>query len=142
MAKLKIMDAAGNFKVQGYVNVVENLFATGSQQRFDDFLDAEPSERPSLLQAAAGGAANFEITQERNNGQIEAISDANCRIYAQKDEKRRGRRSKVTMPIPDATIGDFLYLENYAQAIHDLFENDRVRCCKFLFGVMAMTRCR
>ena len=56
------------------------------------------------------------------------------------------------MPIPDAGIKDFTYLNAYAQKISDLWNGnanvvppvvkDQAKCVKFMFGVMMLTRCR
>ena len=149
MAKLKITDANGNILVDGYVNVVTQMVftpdANTEQRNLRDFLDAEPENRPTMLQKFTdpNATGQFIVKQERFNGNLVAIDDDNCRIVAQKDAKQRARnRSRVTMPIPDAPISDFSYLDDYARNVHDLFETDREKCRRFMFGVMMLTRCR
>jgi hypothetical protein len=154
------------FDEQGYVNVVMNLIYTANlgtdPQTLLDYLDADPNDRPDMLQdycnspiPAPGTPLNqrqYLVFQQKSNGNTEPISQANCRIYAEKDRKQGPRRSRVTQPIPDAAINDFSYLNTYAQKISDLWNGnqnavppvaqDRAKCVKFMFGVMMLTRCR
>jgi hypothetical protein len=143
MAKLKIIVPNTNDEpdVDGYVLVVNNL--VGQIEKYLEFLDADPDERPALLQAAATG--NHVVKQLAPDGTFEAISNTNCKIVAQRDARRRtgNKPSRVTMPIPDVPPANFNYLAGYAQKIVALYaagEQDKAH--KFMFGIMMLTRCR
>ena len=147
MAKLRIEKANGDLLVDEYVNVVEGLFkkeANGLYENFQEFLDAEPDERPDILQSFVKG--NRKITQQippNAAGETsEVISGQNCRILTEKDIKRKHKRSRVTVPMPDAPPYDFAYLDSYAKQIHALYSTDKPKCYKFMFGAMMLTRCR
>ncbi|GAB2176731.1 hypothetical protein [Dongia sp. agr-C8] len=162
MAKLKICnDNETVLYEDGYVNVVDQLInaaTPGSSANFQDFIDAEPDERADMLQAFAkvglpppAGVPAFVVTQQKLDvpaGQPKqiAIDGTNCKIFAQNDTRVRPGRKKtrITMPFPDAQITDFSYLEPYAAKIAALYSNaaTRPKCYKFMFGVMMLTRCR
>jgi len=142
MAKLRIM-TGGNLDVQAYVNVFDNLIADTPQAQANlaAYLAAPPPQRANLLQAATGGPI---ITQEPIAGGEEPINDTNCQIFSERDQKKPGvgQRSRATVPIPDLSVGNLAYLEKYAKVVHDLFPQDKTKCCKFLFAVGMMARCR
>jgi hypothetical protein len=142
MAKLKIHDGTPNETpvLEGYVRVVDALSVRNPQGRlvnFENFVDADPDERPTMLQAWADPN---RITQQAPTPN-DVISSDNCLIFGEKD-RRKGtrRRSKVTLPLPDDWPPNFSYLESYVSIIKA--EPDMAICCKFLFGVMLLTRCR
>jgi hypothetical protein len=145
VAKLRIEKANGDLLVDEYVNVVEGLFkqdpATGIFPNYLEFLDADPDERPDILQSFVAGPR--KITQQSETGP-EVISSDNCTIRSEKDRKRRGKRSRVTVPMPDVPPTDFTYLDAYAKEIHRLYDDPatRQKCYRFMFGVMLLTRCR
>jgi hypothetical protein len=160
MAKLRIDDVNGNLIPDEYINVVNGLFlkdaVTGRYPNYEAFLDADPDERPAILQSFVVGSR--KIQHQPENGPPQVISANNCLIFTERDRKKKGnRRSRVTVPMPDAppvplVPGDpvFKYLLGYAKLIHDMYaeiddENDHAdidRCTKFMFGVMLLTRCR
>jgi hypothetical protein len=149
MAKLKCLqkDASGTVKTlfpQGYINVSNNLVLV--EDKFYEFLEADPEDRPALLQAAAGKDAfnNDLIEHERSDGVSEIINNTNCKVLAQKDVKKKGaKKSVVTVPIPDTRPKDFTYLNQYTTIIHDLVHaGNQLDANKFMFGLMMLTRCR
>lgn len=149
MAKLKIIDnddgiARRRPNVQGYVNLVENLVLDPA--RYSEFLDAEEDERASLLQRAAGTDAQGRpcvIEQETSAGESEPIDEGNCRVLLTRDRKRVARRSRVVMKLPDAPLYDVEYLDVYIEELCRLHQDgEHERACKFLFGMMLLTRCR
>lgn len=155
MAKLRIETNTGKIDVDGYVNVADNLY-----KNFDtwlEFLDSDPGERPDILQAAANGGGTHIIQQEKADGTFEPISNNNCRIVGERDKKKKANKSRVTVPIPDkpfVNVADFNYLGQYAQCIVDLYAGtnlsgtnpnnavDKNKAHRFMFAMMAMTRCR
>jgi hypothetical protein len=156
MAKLKCLAKDNStppvkslFK-EGYIRVVDNLI--GVEQNYYDFLDAEENERPEMLREYAGKDSNNNWVLEHvlpDETKSEVIDNTNCRIFGQKDKKKKGagKPSRVTIPIPHARPSDpdWTYLHEYAQAIHDYYQgNDESKRNgrKFLFGIMLLTRCR
>jgi hypothetical protein len=149
MAKLKIKTSAGKIDVDGYVNVADSLYAN-----FDvwlEFSDADPNERAVILQAAANSSGTHTINQETAAGAEEAISNSNCRIIGERDQRRQNNKSRVTVPIPDKSFANnsaFDYLGEYAQCIVDLYTGsngvtiDKNKAHRFMFAIMALTRCR
>lgn len=139
MAKLKITDNAGNIIPTGYVRVVNNLIL--NEETFYEFVFAEPDERADILQRTAQPDI---IKQQRADGQLEAITNNNCKILGEKDVKQKpNKKSKVTIPIPDSRPTSVDYLEKYAETIHNFYTaGDKASAHKFLFGVMLLTRCR
>jgi hypothetical protein len=148
MAKLKIIDNDDTVakilpNIAGYVNVVNNLILNDAN--YNQYLQADEKERPELLQAAAGVDAQGRkcvVEHQTASGASEPIDNDNCMIKAERDVKKLKVRSKVTMPIPDTRPMSMDYLDVYASALHDLYEQDPDRARKFLFGIMLMTRCR
>jgi hypothetical protein len=147
MAKLKICDNSENLLPQGYINVVNQLVDLATPEsaaNFQDFIDADPEERPELLQelvnvwpSSPPPAPNppypnprpvFVVTQQKIDvppgtpKQI-AIDQSNCRIIAQNDTRVRAKkkRTRITMPFPDTRVPDFGYLEAYVQTIMSLY---------------------
>jgi hypothetical protein len=149
MAKLKITDAAGNILEQGYVNVVNNLIANPAN--FQAFAQASPNHRPNMLQTFAADPAHpgmYVVKQETTlpaPQDLEPINNTNCQIFGDTDQLHTGTQpvSRVTVPLPVQPVTDVRYLQDYARRIHDLFEaGDLDFCCKFMLGVMLLTRCR
>lgn len=155
MAKLRIEDAGGNLIVDEYVRVVEGLFLKvgNNYPNYQDFIEADPDERPALLQQFVVGVN--KITQQKEDGTTQPINGNNCAIITEKDRRKKAnlKRSRVTVPMPDAppeplVAGDpvFKYLLPYAKQIHDLYHDTDAakidKCTKFMFGVMLLTRCR
>ena len=148
MAKLKIADNADPTvpSKSGYINVVENLILKPAA--YNAFIkNANKATRPTKLQAFAGVDENgvkCVVKHETTAGVLEAITDANCLVNVQVDKKRGGsaRKSKHNMSVPETRPTSVDYLSGYAKAIHDLYEEDPVKACKFMFGMMLLTRCR
>jgi hypothetical protein len=155
MAKLKCLAKSNanppvkTIYKEGYISVAENLILI--EENFYEFLDADPEERPALLQKHAGRDPNNNKLVEHmlpDNTTSEIIDNTNCRIVAQKDARKKGNNkpSRVTMPMPDTRPLDFGYLAEYAQIIHNYYLSgtnaDKDKAHKFLFGVMLLTRCR
>jgi len=153
MAKLRIEDNAGNLIVDDYVRVIEGIFfkdGNGNYPNYQDFIEADPEERPALLQQFVTGG--FKITQLRENNTKQVIDGSNCAIICEKDRRKKAnvKRSRVTVPMPDAPPEPtgpgapvFAYLVPYAQQIKTLLDaGDIDKCTKFMFGVMLLTRCR
>jgi hypothetical protein len=148
MAKLKCLQknmvGTKTLYPQGYINVVSNMILV--EDKFYEFLDADPDERPALLQAAAGKDANNNdvIEHETAAGVSEIIDNNNCKVLAQKDVKKKGnKRSVVTVPLPDKRPTDVTYLSQYTTIIHDMVgAGNQADANKFIFGLMLLTRCR
>ena len=148
MAKLKCLQKSTTgvktLFQQGYINVVSNMILV--EDKFYEFLDADPEDRPALLQAAAGKDTNGNdvIEHETALGVSEIIDNNNCKVLAQKDVKRKGnKRSVVTVPLPDKRPTDVTYLNQYTTIIHDLVQaGNQANANKFMFGLMLLTRCR
>jgi hypothetical protein len=168
MAKLKVFDANGVVAVQGYVNVVNALVSQPNpnveQTNLRKFLDADPEDRPEMLQKFADDPTNttgrpiFHVEHEKEGGGSVSINNDNCRIFAQRDQRQKGNknRSRVTMPIPVEGIQDFSYLDDYIKTIVLLWNGapagpggvppaiqpNPEMCRRFMFGMMMLTRCR
>ena len=151
MAKLKIADNDDPNKPskEGYINVANNLIL--KEEKFYEFVFAEPDERADLIQAAAGADAATPprpcvVKHQLPNGSLEAISSANCKVVGERDYKKKAGKSKVTVPIPDTRPTDLSYLKGYAEIIHALYNTanpaDKDLAHKFMFGMMLLTRCR
>jgi hypothetical protein len=161
MAKLKIKKAGSSKEpvVEEYINVVDGLFprnAGGVYTNYDEFIDADPDERPNILQRFIAGP--IKITHQPESGNPQVINNNNCLIFTERDRKKKGgRRSRVTVPMPDAPPENdipgrpaFEYLMVYANAIADLHSQiagpndlDNIeKCTRFMFGMMLLTRCR
>ena len=149
MAKLKCLQKSTTgvktLFQQGYINVVSNRILV--EDKFYEFLDADPEDRPALLQAAAGKDTNGNDVIEHETaplGVSEIIDNNNCKVLAQKDVKRKGnKRSVVTVPLPDKRPTDVTYLNQYTTIIHDLVHaGNQLEANKFMFGLMLLTRCR
>jgi hypothetical protein len=164
MAKIRIQDTAKNDSPSedGYVAVVDNLILNQNDPDiYEDFIEAEPDERVEMLiEAAKNSKKTFVVTHlaVRPNGtdKIEVIKPENCKIFLEKDKRRRPRfkKSRFTIAMPDKKPEHVNYLQPYAQIIHDLYTQAdgvgtperaaalREKAHKFMFGVMMLTRCR
>ena len=148
MAKLKIADNADPTQPNkaGYINVVDNFILKPAA--YNAFIkNANKATRPSKLQAFAGVDENgvkCVVKHETTAGALEPITNANCVVNVQVDKKKSGTgsKSKHNMSVPEVRPTNVDYLSGYAKAIHDLYEDDPVKACKFMFGMMLLTRCR
>jgi hypothetical protein len=150
MAKLKIFE--GNSpgpKVppssEGYRQVADRLLAN-----FDTFTSSDTSDkkRTELLVAYAYPHVVYQWSRDPNVEQ--PIDPENCRIHVKFDERRHGPHSgRHTMVFPgtgDAPVSSG-YLIKYVEKIVELYgdgtdPDNHLEACKFLFGIMLLTRCR
>jgi hypothetical protein len=151
MAKLKCLEkklvngvVVRTLFPQGYINVVDKMILV--EEKFYEFLEADPDERPALLQAAAGKDTNGNdvIEHETFLGDSVIIDNNNCKVLAQKDVRKKGnKRSVVTVPLPDKRPTDVTYLSQYTTIIHAMVQaGNQDNANKFMFGLMLLTRCR
>jgi hypothetical protein len=181
MAKLRIQETLkGGPSEDGYVLVVDNLIFGAAdddgENMYRDFLVAEPDERVDILKEAATvfdkagkPKKTYLVTHLKVNGgkglgkikdETEEIDSANCRIFVERDKRKRRRlpKSRFTIALPEDKPKDNVdYLQPYAEIIHKLYsEADaydangqpdkaaerRSRAHRFMFGMMLLTRCR
>jgi hypothetical protein len=178
MAKIRVQEDINVDKPSedGYVTVVDNLIFGASddpgEDSYKDFIDAEPDERVEILREAAikkgsGGEKDqmFFVTHlvvegGKGLGPIvdtpREIDQKTCRIFVELDKRKRRRikKSRFTVALPDKQPKHVNYLQPYAEIIHGLYKQAeaaptpqkaaafRERAHKFMFGVMLLTRCR
>jgi hypothetical protein len=166
MAKLKILTGTGGPDAAGYLKVVNRFLerdANGDPSFLIRFVaEANADCRASMLQGLLHDHPNkirqatHDPLQDHEPGDV--ISDANCKIHAQEDGRRRNgneirHRSKVVVPVPHRNFApnpantSFDYLAHYVQAIVSEYGDGRdqtrvINACKLLFGFMMLTRCR
>jgi hypothetical protein len=153
MAKLKVHEGDPTIpSVQGYINVVDNLVlkkdGNGNYQNYEDFKNNKyKNTRPSVLQSYAKYKVDntaYPCAVYHVDGTEVEIADNNCTIEVNVDEnKATGKKSLANINFPEMNPGDVNYLKPYATAIHDLVKAKKEEeACKFLFGIMLLTRCR
>jgi hypothetical protein len=149
MAKLKIFEGnnpAGNLpNKEGYIDVATGLIAD-----FNNFDSASERDRSDLLQGYAGKHTIYQLT--RNPANDVAIDRNNCKVKIESDERKKpsvnfGKHNIVLPEIQAADPPlDTGYLSEYVKAIDALYgagsATELDRACKFLFGIMLLTRCR
>jgi hypothetical protein len=160
MAKLKIADNADATvpSKRGYINVVDNLIL--NQGNYDAFrTNVDKKTRPTRLQGFAGIDENnikCVVKHEPKNSAIEPIDDNNCDIEVHEDKRKDAGnpKSKYNVGFPEERPQNVDYLERYVRALYELYdlavkEIDPVKkakytsdACKFMFGMMLLTRCR
>ncbi|TIX46282.1 MAG: hypothetical protein E5W81_08320 [Mesorhizobium sp.] len=150
MAKLKIFDNNNtNVNVpskQGYINV-----ATGVINDFTNFESESDKKKSDLLQQYAGN--NHIIYQLTRNPETNVPIDSNnCKVYIVPDGRKKpgvtfGKHNIVLpeMESDDPPL-DTGYLSEHVKAISELYgagtSPEVDQACKFLFGLMLLTRCR
>jgi len=152
MSKLKIFDnnnPHGNIPSrEGYMNV-----ANGVINDLNNFENASDKERSDLLQNYANSDGHvhtiFQLT--RNPENEVPIGSNNCKVNVEKDERKKPNVNfaRHNMVLPELQPGEQLdtgYLSEYVIAIDQLYGAGSAaeldRACKFLFGIMLLTRCR
>jgi hypothetical protein len=148
MARLKIFEnnnpQANIPSKEGYTNV-----ATGLINDFTNFSAASDRDRSDLLQGYAGKHTVYQLTR---NPQTEVpINRDNCKINIVPDERKKPNVNfgKHNMALPELQPGEVLdtgYLSEHVKAIDALYGGGSAaeldRACKFMFGLMLLTRCR
>jgi hypothetical protein len=161
MAKLKIFynnDTTSTVPDDvGYRNVTEGLIAD-----LTAFDDASDKDRSDLLQQYANrDKLNHTIYQQtRGTGRggsdvNEPIDKTNCKVQLEYDGRKKTGTSygKHVLTLPELQTGDALttgYLEEYVKKVVSLYgatgggttPKQTDDACKFLFGIMLLTRCR
>jgi len=148
MAKLKIFEndnPAGNIpSKEGYINV-----ATGLINDFSNFKNESDRDKSDLLQGYAGKHTIFQLTRNPENNV--PIDRDNCKVNIVDDERKKPNVNfgKHNIGLPELQPGEHLdtgYLSEYVKAIDALYGGGSAteldKACKFLFGLMLLTRCR
>ena len=165
MAKLKIYennDSTLGPGKSGYISVSTELL---NPQTRDEFLLKYSSEGPELLnkysEKSSGGLyVQHETVDDNGVKASEKILTSNCKIKVEEDKrknpKKNNDKSHHTISFPDAEGFplNLNYLQPYVNAIIELnngvpaspgvpaVKPSPTDACKFLFGVMLLTRCR
>lgn len=146
MAKIRIQDAENSPapSEDGYVVLVKKLvYGTtdaAGEDTYDDFWDAEPDERVTILKDAATiKAPDGTVTKKYwvthlvkeldQNGQVvevpREIQEDTCRIIVEKDKlkRRRVKKSRLTVALPEnlTSKDNSDYLAPYAEIIYNLY---------------------
>ncbi len=155
MAKLKIFEnndfTQKKPSKEGYINVVNNYVL--SPTVFHEFnMLANKSTRPTKLTQFAGldkNSVQLKVFHEPAGGGSEEINNANCVIAVHKNKQKVSVAGLHNMTVPKDPLPNVSYLDVYVNAIVELHgdgivngETGMQRACKFLFGIMLLTRCR
>ncbi len=155
---LKIVNGNGTINEAGYIAVVDKLILDADG--LDDFAGEDDeagftrARTRKLRKHANSGGGTLRQLDEQD--QPEDVTPKNCRIRAQLDTRKTGRRgfNKVTVTLPEEELqaADLNYIDDYiakflmirsganmpAQTSNAAAQNAR----KFMFGVMLLTKCR
>jgi hypothetical protein len=156
---LKIVNPAdGSINEVGYIAVVDKLIL--DPDGLDDFAGEDDDAgftkartRKLRKHANSGGG---KLRQQDDQDQPEDVTPKNCRIRAQLDTRKTGRRgfSKITVSLPeeDLQIGDLNYIDDYIDKFLMIRSGSHLpgqtsdatakNARKFMFGVMMLTKCR
>jgi hypothetical protein len=161
MAKLKIFynnDTTSLVPDEvGYKNVAEGLIAD-----LTNFDSASDKDRSDLLQKYANSDKKthtiYQLTRGTGGGGSdvnEPIDKNNCKIDIEYDGRKKPATTygKHKLALPELLLGDTLttgYLEEYVKKVVSLYgatgggttAQQTDDACKFLFGIMLLTRCR
>lgn len=129
----------------GYIKVTETIIL--SEIGFNDFVNGgngttHQAERAQALQdIVTNGAPDCVVTTLTKDI---AISSANCHVRANPDKDHKaGKVAHHSIPMPPEFISTGLgYLDEYIQALLQLWATDQDAARKFLYGVMMLTKCR